>query len=316
MKKEEFYVPSKNKENQIHCICWLPEKEIVGVLQLVHGMIEYIDRYHDFAAYLTEQGFAVIGHDHLGHGRTASCDEELGYFAEKNGYQYVLEDIYLVTTIAKKRWPDQPYFILGHSMGSFFTRRYLTLHGEELNGAIIMGTGYFSLSTARLGRRIAAMMCEWQGPKKRSNLIYELALGNNNRPFKDLDPNYGWLSKDPDILASYGKDKFCTFRFTNSAYVDLFSILIELAQKKDMDRIPKDLPVFFVSGQDDPVGGKGAGVKKVYHEFQELGLKEVSMKLYENDRHEIINETDRKVVYQDLAGWLLHHLPRENGSSF
>lgn len=312
MKKEEFYVPSKNKENQIHCIRWLPDGEILGVLQLVHGMIEYMDRYHDFAAYLTGQGFAVIGHDHLGHGRTASCDEELGYFAEKDGYRYVLEDIYLVTTIAKKCWPDKPYFILGHSMGSFFTRRYLTLYGEELNGAIIMGTGYFSLQTAKFGRRVASLMCEWQGPKKRSNLIYELALGSNNRSFKDLDPNYGWLSKDPDVLASYGKDKFCTFRFTNSAYVDLFSILIELAQKKDMDRIPKDLPVFFVSGQDDPVGAKGAGVRKVYHEFQELGLKEVSMKLYENDRHEIINETDRNVVYQDLSGWLLHHLPQKS----
>ncbi len=308
MKKEEFYIPSKNKENLLHCIGWAPEGEIRGVVQLVHGMIEYMDRYHDFAVYLTEQGFAVIGHDHLGHGRSASCDEELGFFAEKSGYHYVLEDMYAVTTIGKKRWPGVPIFLLGHSMGSFFVRRYVTLYGHELAGAVVMGTGYYALPLAQLGKNLAKVMCRIQGPKERSDLIYQIALGSNNKGFEASDPLYGWLSKDPEILTKYGRDKFCTFRFTNSAYVDLFSILEELARGTDMERIPKDLPVFFVAGEDDPVGAKGEGVKKVYREFRELGLQEVSMKLYEGDRHEILNELDRQVVYQDLANWFSHHL--------
>lgn len=308
MKKEEFYIPSGNKENLIHCICWIPEEKICGVVQLVHGMVEYMDRYHDFACYLTEQGFAVIGHDHLGHGRSASCDEELGFFAEKDGYKYALADMYSVTQEGKKRWPNLPVFLLGHSMGSFFVRRYVTLYGAELAGAVIMGTGYYPLALTRAGKGLAKLMCATQGAKKRSELLYRITLGSNNRGFEETHPLSGWITKDVEIVERYSRDKFCTFRFTNSAYFDLFSLLEELAQKIDMELIPKSLPIFFVAGQDDPVGAKGEGVKTVYREFQALGLKEVSMKLYEGDRHEILNETDRQVVYRDLANWFSHHL--------
>ena len=225
MRKEEFYIPSTNKENLIHCICWSPEGEVRGVVQLVHGMVEYMDRYHDFAVFLTEQGFAVIGHDHLGHGRSASCDEELGFFAEKDGYRYVLLDVHAVTQEGKKRWPGVPHFLLGHSMGSFFVRRYVTVYGPELAGVVIMGTGYYPVALTKMGKHLAKVMCLTQGPTKRSQLLYQIALGANNKGFELSDPQYGWLSKDPLILEKYGQDKFCTFRFTNAAYLDLFSIL-------------------------------------------------------------------------------------------
>lgn len=308
MKKEEFGIGSKDRMHTLHAICWTPEGEIRALLQIVHGMIEFIDRYHDFAAYLCSQGIAVIGHDHLGHGLTAGRDEDLGYFAREGGEQLIIEDMYQLTEEMKRRFPGVPHFILGHSMGSFCLRKYLTYYGDQVDGAIIMGTGDFPLVLAGAGKAMAGLLMRSKGPRYRSeklaNLVFKGYLKGIENPRTPVD----WLTKDEAIVDAYQKNKFNTFIFTVSAYHDFFEIIEYDTRMIHLERIPRDLPILIVSGDADPVGSWGAGPKSLYEKYQKNGFTDVRLKLYENDRHEILNETDRQTVYEDLGNWLLEKM--------
>ena len=311
MKREEFYLPSGSPGRSLHCILWQPDgKKPKAVVQIVHGMIEYVGRYEEFAAYLAEKGYAVVGHDHLGHGKTAAGKEELGYFSEKDGHLHVIGDMYRVTRRGRELWPDSPLVILGHSMGSYFTRKYLTKYSRKVDGAVIMGTGYTGRLKAGTGRLLAGLVCRVKGDRYRSPLLHTLTLGGNNRRIRSLETENDWLSHNRESVEAYGRDPFCTFRFTAGAYRDFFTILKELAAEKDFDRMDKSLPVLFVSGEEDPVGGYGKGVRRCFRQFQDMGFSNVSMKLYPGDRHEILNELDRAVVYDDIEAWI-----RENVKS-
>ncbi len=304
MKKTEFGILSKDQRHTLHVICWEPDGEAKGALQIVHGMIEFIDRYDDFARYLCSRGFAVMGHDHLGHGLTAGRDEDLGYFARAGGDQIVIEDMYQVTAEMKKRFPSVPCFIMGHSMGSFFLRKYLTIYGTEVDGAIIMGTGDFPLALAEGGKAVAWTLMKTKGRRHRSqklsDMVFKGYLSRIENPRTPMD----WLTKDEAIVDAYCKNKYNTFLFTVSAFYDFFEIIEYDAKMKNFDRIPRELPVLITSGREDPVGSWGKGPESLYAKYRKKGLEDVTLRLYDGDRHEIINETDRDVVYADLAGWL------------
>lgn len=305
VKKEDFYVKSGNQGQNLHCIKWEPaDGKIKAVLQIVHGMVEYVERYNEFASYLASNGYAVIGHDHLGHGKSAASQEELGYFAEKDGSGHVIGDMYRLTCEAKKLWTGVPVFILGHSMGSFFTRKYLTRYSRKVDGAIIMGTGFMGLPIVSAGKLLAGVICKVKGSRYRSRLLYKMTLGGNNKRIKELRTENDWLSKNEESVDAYNKDPFCTFIFTAGAYKDFFTILVDLARKKDFDRMNRELPIFLVSGEEDPVGNYGKGVEACYNQFKKLGFSDVSMKLYPGDRHEILNELDRSLVFDDIKEWL------------
>ncbi len=304
MKKEEFGIPSGDQMHTLHAICWAPEGEIRASLQLVHGMVEFIDRYHDFASYLCGLGIAVIGHDHLGHGQTAGRDEDLGYFAGDGGEQLIIEDMYRLTEEMKRRFPSVPHFILGHSMGSFCLRKYLTYYGNQVDGAIIMGTGDFPLALAKAGKAMAGFLMRHKGPRYRSkklaNLVFQGYLKGIENPRTSVD----WLTKDEAVVDAYRSNKYNTFIFTVSAYHDFFEIIEYDTKMMHLERIPRDLPIFIVSGDCDPVGSWGAGPKSLYGKYRENGFGDVQLKLYAEDRHEILNETDRETVYKDLGDWL------------
>ncbi len=304
MKKTEFGILSKDQRHTLHTICWEPEGEVKAALQIVHGMIEYVDRYDDFARYLCGRGFAVIGHDHLGHGLTAGCDEDLGYFARAGGDQIVIDDMYLVTEEMKRRFPSVTHFILGHSMGSFFLRKYLTYYGDKVDGAIIMGTGDFPLALAEGGKAMAWALMKTKGRRYRSqklsNMVFKGYLSRIENPRTPMD----WLTKDEAIVDAYCKNKYNTFLFTVSAFYDFFAVIEYDAKMKNFDRIPRGLPVLIVSGREDPVGSWGKGPESLCARYRSKGMTDVTLKLYDNDRHEIINETDRDVVYADLAEWM------------
>lgn len=307
--KKHTYFKSTDKIHRIHTIIWQPEDtEIRGILQIAHGMVEYIDRYDGFARFLCQQGIMVVGNDHLGHGDSVNHEDEWGYVSETQGANRIVCDMYKLMRHMQKRHPGVPYFILGHSMGSFLTRKFLMLHGECVQGAVIMGTGYHSGIEASLGKALTQMLGKLKGKTFRSKLINNMAFGSYNRSFTPARTPYDWLTKDEAMVDAYMLEPACTFTFTVNGYESLFDTLIYIQNPKHLEKLPKNLPVFFVSGSHDPVGNFGKGVEKVYNQFIALGMTDVSLKLFDDDRHEILNESDKEQVYEAIYQWINSHL--------
>lgn len=302
MLKEDKRILSRDGKTQLHLITWEPETEPKAIVQLVHGMTEHMDRYHDFASYLITRGYACIGHDHLGHGQSVISPDKLGFFAEQDGNKILIQDIYQVTEYAKKLWPGKKLFILGHSMGSFLVRRYLMLHSRVVDAAVIMGTGNQPALASAIGLKVAKHAIKKNGPMSYSKILNNMALGRNNKPFKPNRTPVDWLSRNTENVDRYMADPLCGFDFTVSAWADFFQVLQELAQLENADNIVKTLPLLITSGVLDPVGGEKA-CKAVLAKYQKLGMLDVSLKLYPKDRHEILNELDRDKVFKDLGDW-------------
>lgn len=303
MKKYTEKIASTDSKNNLNVIIWETEKEPIGVLQIVHGMAEYIDRYDNFAKYMTEHGFNVIGHDHLGHGHSVSDEHDYGFFAEENGDKIIIEDMHSVTQYAREKWEELPNFILGHSMGSFCLRQYLTKYSNDVFGAIIMGTGWIPSTAALLGKTIATNTCKSKGSHTVNPLLIKLTLEPYNKPFAPARTNCDWLSKDEKQVDLYVNDKLCGFDFTAGAYKDFFTILEKIAKNRQLIGMRKSLPILITSGSVDPVGGKKA-CEKLNAQYKRCGIDDVTLKLWENDRHEILNELDKSDVYLYIYNWL------------
>ena len=308
MKKVEFKFRSTGDTVDIRAVKYIPESEPKAILQIAHGMVEFIDRYEDFAKFLCDKGFLVTGNDHIGHGGSVNNEDEWGYFTKENGNQVLLDDIYELTKITKKEYPNKPYFLLGHSMGSFYGRQYLCEHGNELDGAIIMGTGLEPLMTVKAGMMVCKLIASFKGWKYRSNLVNNMAFGAYNKKFEPTRTRADWLTKDEKIVDYYINEPRCSFQFTLNGYYNMFSGIARLHDETYLNKMPKDLPILFVSGQDDPVGSFGKEVEESAQSVKKIGCKNVEVKLYPNDRHEILNETDKKQVYEDLHNWLITNI--------
>lgn len=297
---QEIFYPSKDGKNTIHAVIWRPQGDVKGVVQIIHGMCEYALRYSPFAEYLAQNGFAVCAEDHLGHGKSAK-EGYLGYFDEKHDYNTVIEDIHTLR-LKMDEFKGLPYFVMGHSMGSFFCRNYIARHGGGLSGAVVMGTGFKGgalMNFALFATRFNALFCGW---KNRSKFIKKLAFGSYNKRFKaDADPN-SWLSADKSNVSAYNADPLCGFPFTDNGYYVLFSVIKAACAEKTVSAVPKELPVFFVAGKDDPVGDYGKGVEKAAQKFTKAGVKDVSLKLYDG-RHEILNDFCKEEVKSDLLAF-------------
>ena len=306
--RDEFYFPSKDGNTEIHTIEWKPDKEVKAVLQLCHGMVEYIGRYDEFAQFLCDKGYYVVGNDHLGHGKSVQAKSEYGFFNEKYGNVCVLGDIHTLRQRTAKKYPDVPYFMLGHSMGSSLLRQYIEMYGNGLAGVVLMGTVEDHSKAALLfGKRLCCIMAAFRGWHYRSKLVDDLAIGGYNKKFKPARTQADWITSDYERLEKYATDPLCTFRFTVNAYYNMFLGMINMQRKESVYMIPKGLPVLFVSGAEDPVGGFGKGVRKIYEKYRAAGIQDVALRLYTGDRHEILNETDRQQVYEDLLGWFEDH---------
>lgn len=302
--KREFYYASKDERTQIHAIEWVPEGKVKAVLQMCHGMVEYIDRYHDFAEYLCANGYYVVGHDHLGHGKSISSSDKLGFFHETNGNEYVIGDIHELRIRTEQKYPHVPYFIMGHSMGSFLVRQYIGFYGAGIAGAIIMGTGDQPNVILHMGKAVCRLEAMLHGWKHRSHLVDGMAVGAYNKRFEKETDGSNWLSRNPENVKNYRNDLLCGYMFTVNAYYHMFSGMLKMNMQEKAGRIPKGLSVVFVAGKEDPVGNFGKGVKAVYKRYKENGIQDVKIRLYEEDRHEILQELDREQVFQDLFMWL------------
>ena len=302
--KQEFYFPSKDGLTQIHTIEWIPEGEVRGVLQIAHGMVEFIDRYDRFASFMASQGFYVVGNDHLGHGKSVTDESQYGYFAKHDGNFCVIGDMQQLREDTQKKYPGVPYFLLGHSMGSFLAREFIEKFGSGLSGAIIMGTGYQSLATLDTAIALTAVLQQARGGHFRSEMINNMALGAYNKAFEPGRTKNDWLCKDEAIVDAYVSNPLNQFVFTVNGYYNLFRGLRYAERQQNLDKIPKDLPILVVSGAEDPVGEFGKGPRIVAEIYKKAGIKDVTLKLYPGDRHEILNELDKETVDRDLLNWI------------
>ena len=300
---EEIFYPSSDGKNTVHACIWRPVGNVAGVVQIVHGMAEYAARYAPFAEYLCSKGFVVCAEDHLGHGKTAAEKEDLGYFCGGDGSELVLSDIRALNRRICAEYPDVPCIMLGHSMGSFFCRTYISRYGGELAGAVIMGTGFQPAAVTAFGKavvRCIALFCGW---RHRSRLVNALAFGSYNKKCAGDTP-FDWLSADKGNVQRYVADPLCGVTFTCSGFLTLFSILGKACSVKAVRGVPRDLPLVLVAGADDPVGGYGGGVKKLYNKFLAAGATDAEVILYEGCRHEILNDVCAEKVYSDILSFL------------
>ncbi|MDR1445431.1 MAG: lysophospholipase [Treponema sp.] len=290
-------------EGEIFSQLWQGSKP-KAVLQIAHGMGEYSSRYKDFAAFLAGKGYAVCAEDHAGHGSHAGLK---GFFAEKNGWECVLKDMKALMDEASGRYPGLPVFLLGHSMGSFLARSYITRYGEGLSGCILSGTMGPNPALGVAGL-LSSVQKKLKGPRSPAYFISNLSMGSYNKRIKNPVNHCAWLSTVDQVCIDYAHDENCGFVFTAGAYYDMFNALKEIGSPSWPLQIPKDLPVYFFAGDEDPVGDYGRGVEKVYQSVKAAGVKDVSLKLYKGGRHEMLNEENREEVYRDTLEWLEKHL--------
>ena len=304
-----FRFPSCDGQHQIFSRQWTPEHgEPRGVVQLIHGVSEHIDRYAHVARFLTEHGFVAVGNDHLGHGRTAQGPDEYGFFSEKNGWRNVAGDVRRLRVLMGKKYPDLPYFILGHSMGSFLARTYLIDWPGTVTGAILSGTGQEPPHLLSLGWHIANTACRTRGQRSHSKLVERFSFENYNKQFAPVRTRADWISRDEGVVDAYLADPMCSFLPTSGMFRDMMEGLDYISQKGTLAQMDPSTPVLIFSGDRDPVGGNGKGVRKVADFFRRAGCTDLTVHFYPGGRHEMMNEINRDEVLSDLLAWLEGHL--------
>ena len=294
-------VLSSNNKTLLVGKIYLPKEEIKGYFQVVHGKTEHIARYDSFMRILAENGYIAFAYDHIGHGRTATSDSELGHFADRNGDELLAKDVKVFADAVREEYGDHPYYLMGHSMGSFVVRRSAQkfITPDKL---IVMGTsGPMPISI--MGVYLAKMVRAIKGPRHYSPLIDSIAFGSYNNRFPKEEGPYAWLTNNAEIRDAYHNDKFCTFNFSVSAMHDLVYLLYEVNKNEWFENVAKKMPILLVSGADDVVGDFGKGVIAVEKKLRENGA-DVTMKLYEGNRHEILNDNAREECIQDILNFI------------
>jgi alpha-beta hydrolase superfamily lysophospholipase len=304
-KTEVSTLLSSDGKHSLHVRFWLPEDgKIKATVQIAHGVAEYIERYGRFADFLCQSGYAVFGNDHLGHGQSIGDISDKGYFADSNGWDYVVEDMHKLHLEIMKDYSELPCILFGHSMGSFLARTYIIRYPEDFSAVILSGTGNQNRAVIWAGRAIAESTVKKHGPHYISTKLNDMSMGSYNKGFDAKEGETAWLSRDKDNVAKYDADPLCGFIPTCSLLRDMLDGLYFITDIKNTEKMRKDMPVLFASGGDDPVGEKGKGVQKAYNLFINSGMKDVFLKIYPGARHEILNETNYEEVYQDILSWI------------
>lgn len=301
----EFFFPSSDGKTLIHVNQWTPsERRILGVVQIAHGVAEYGARYAPFARFLCGHGFVVVANDHLGHGQSLIPGGPMVYLGEKDGWWNVVDDMECLRSRVAKVFPDRPYFLFGHSMGSFLSRTHLIRYPGRLDGCILCGTGHQSPALIAGGKLIADREIRRLGKKAFSARADDLAFGAYNKAFAPTRTRFDWVSASEENVDAYIADPLCGGDTTLGLFRDMLDGLSYITRQSNMDKMDADLPVFFIAGDQDPVGDMGKGVRKAHDCFKKAGIRDLSIKLYHGLRHEILNEATHQYVYQDVLDWL------------
>jgi alpha-beta hydrolase superfamily lysophospholipase len=284
---------------------WEPEVQPPkAVVHITHGMAEHSARYARVAAELTAAGYAVYAHDQRGHGETAVAPGDFGYFADHDGWTRLTDDLQLLRDRIATDHPNLPLFMLGHSMGSLVLRTYLIRHAAGLAGVIISGTSGGAAWLSAVGELLAKGLRTVHGARGHSDLLTFLTFGPFNMRFKPNRTDFDWLSRDASEVDKYVADRMCGFGFTVQGFVDLYSGVLLIEADDAVAHMPKDLPIYVYSGDQDPVGGQTRGVRTYIDRLQRAGMTDVTYKFYPGARHEMLNEENRAEVQRDLVAWL------------
>ena len=287
----------------LRALIWRGESAPKAVVQIVHGIAEHVLRYDDFANYLVQQGFAVVAADHMGHGSSTATNDVRGYF--HGGWFSAVDDVMKLMDIAKERFGDVPYFLFGHSMGSFMARTVLAKYSDcGLAGCVICGTGWQADGLLKVAIPTSQLICKLFGESKPSKLLQTMAFGAYNNRIERKRTGYDWLTRDNKIVDAYVADALCGFVPTAGLMRDMMTGIQYIQMEENLMAMNKSLPCFFIAGSEDPVGDYGTGVRHTADVFRAMGMERVKMKLYPLCRHEILNEINRKEVYADVAAWL------------
>lgn len=306
MKTENFVLKAEDNID-IYVYSWLPidGKALKGIIQIAHGMAEHGARYNDFARHMVSAGYAVFANDHRGHGKTAATIENTGFISGKNSWESILEDMNLLNCHIHKVYEGVPVILFGHSMGSFYSRAYLEKYPDTISGLILSGTAWHPALLLNFGLMVAKLQCFFKGEKNRSKLLDKLSFGAFNSKFKPNTTPYDWLSRDVQICKKYTADDFCGWVATSSFFRELFRLLKFIHKKGLYQKVNKNFPVFIFSGSMDPVGDFSKGPKKMYKYLKNKGFLNITLTLYPQGRHEMLNEMNKTVVYKDVKEWIV-----------
>lgn len=303
MRKEEFYYDSFCNTNKIHAIKWVPEGTPLCVVQIVHGMAEYVERYEGLATFLTDRNIIVVGADHLGHGLSMG-ENPSGYFCEKDPAKVLVEDVRILKNIIRKEYTDIPYIMFGHSMGSFITRNFIHTYSSEIDGVILSGTGMLPKVLLTAMKVLVNVLILAKGSRYKSAFADKIAFGSYLDRIDNPQTPFDWLSTDGEKVKEYLEDSLCGFTFTLNGFKGLAGLMSGLYDRDKIAAIEKDFPMHFIYGDQDPVGDYGKSAYKSSHVYTDAGMNRVTVKVYQGKRHELLHEDIRENVMEDIYAWI------------
>lgn len=310
-KTSAFFKSSNNVNDTAYYIYYPVNSEPKAIVQISHGMCEYLARYENFIDFLCGNGFIVCGNDHIGHGASVNSEEELGYFSDKNGWRYLVKDVVTLTKLMQERYPKLPYYLLGHSMGSLIARTVIAKYSEIYDGVLILGT--ISLD---FGTNVCLAMIETVGSVKgkhfRSKMLDKMMFGLSNIKIEKPVTEYDWICSDEEVLKRYAEDPNCTFIFTVQGMYDLVMMVKYVSARDWAEKVSTELPIFIAGGENDPIGRCGKCPKELFERMIKAGTKDLELKIYPEMRHEILNEKNKQEVYGDILNWLNAHIEEYN----
>ena len=300
--REDFWFDSKGA-GKIHGCCWKAQGEPKAVLQIVHGIAEYIERYDDFANYLNSLGILVVAEDHIGHGQSVNGGGIKGYF--HGGWFTAVEDTMTLLRGTMEAWPGIPYILFGHSMGSFMARTILCKYPDSgISAAIICGTGWQPAKLLPMVISLVNQVCKRGDETQPSEFLQKLVFGSYNNRVEHPRTTYDWLTRDAKQVDAYIAHPMCGFTASAGLLREMMKGISYIEQPESLATMRRDLPVFFIAGGDDPVGSYGKGVRRAAEEFKKAGMTDVSTKIYPLCRHEILNEINRQEIFEDISDWI------------
>ena len=299
MKEENIKIISDQDSLELDCLLIKPNKEIKAIVEIAHGMNEHKERYIDFMKFLAKNGYASFIHDHRGHGKSIKNINDLGYFYEDNA-SYVVEDLHQINEYLKNKFKDKKIILFGHSMGSMIVRKYISKYAHTIDGLIVCGSPSKN-NASKLGLKVVKLLKSIKGERYRSEFVKKLMFGGFDK--KGSEPN-SWVCHNKEILKLYNEDELCKYTYTLNGYENIIKLMIDIYNPKIYNRNNLDLPIYFIAGNDDPVIKSKKDFNEAINFLEKIGYHNIDNTLYDNMSHEILNEVNNNLVYDDILNWL------------
>lgn len=299
MKEENIKIISDQDSLELDCLLIKLNKEIKAIVEIAHGMNEHKERYIDFMKFLAKNGYASFIHDHRGHGKSIKNINDLGYFYEDNA-SYVVEDLHQINEYLKNKFKDKKIILFGHSMGSMIVRKYISKYAHTIDGLIVCGSPSKN-NASKLGLKVVKLLKSIKGERYRSEFVKKLMFGGFDK--KGSEPN-SWVCHNKEILKLYNEDELCKYTYTLNGYENIIKLMIDIYNPKIYNRNNLDLPIYFIAGNDDPVIKSKKDFNEAINFLKKIGYHNIDNTLYDDMSHEILNEVNNNLVYDDILNWL------------